>query len=85
MIRLRLALRVLQNIPQRPLRVPRPVERESQEIEGRRTFAALLPRRRTPEGKKPRLVRMQGQSEAPQPLAEPWPSHAAHHPPARSR
>ena len=48
----------------------RPVEREPEEVEGRRTLAAFLPRRRTPEGKKPRLVRMQGQSEAPQPLAE---------------
>ena len=48
----------------------RPVEREPEEVEGRRTLAALVSRRRAPEGKKSRLVRMQGQSEAPQPQTE---------------
>src|SRR5271157_4863635 len=48
----------------------RPVEREPEEVEGGQTFPALLPRRRTPERQKPGLVRMQGQSEAPQPLAQ---------------
>ena len=47
-----------------------PIEREPKEIEGRRTSTALLPRRRAPKRQKPRLVRVQGQPEAPQPLAK---------------
>ncbi len=48
----------------------RPVEREPEEVEGRPTFPALLPLRRTPEREKPRLVGMEGQSEVLQPFAE---------------
>ena len=56
--------------PPTSLTGPRPVEREPEEVEGRPTFPALLPLRRTPEREKPRLVGMQGQSEMLQPLAE---------------
>ncbi len=49
---------------------PRPKEREPKEVEGRPTFPAVLPLRRTPERKKSRLVGMQGQSEVLQPFAE---------------
>ena len=62
-----------------------PIEREPQKVEGGRTFAALLRLWRTPEGQQPRLVRVEGQSEAPQPLARAPPSPAAHRPPAQSR
>ena len=53
-----------------PLASSRPVEREPKEVEGRPTFPAPLPLRRTPERKKARLVGMQGQSEVLHSLAE---------------
>jgi hypothetical protein len=49
-----------------PLAASRPIEREPKDVEGCRTFAALLTRRRTPEGKKTRFVWMQSQTEMPQ-------------------
>jgi hypothetical protein len=44
---------------------PRPRAREAQKVEGGRTCPTLLPLRRTPKGHKPRLVRVEGQSETP--------------------
>ena len=46
------------------------MQREPEEVEGGRTFAALLSCRRTPKGQKAGLVRMKGQSEVPHPLPE---------------
>ena len=56
--------------PPVPCAGTRPLEREPQKVKGGRTFPALLFLWRTPKGHQPRLVRVQGQSEAPQPLAE---------------
>ena len=49
----------------------RPIERAPQKVTGGRTCTALLRLWRTPKGHQPRFVRVQGQSEAPQPLATP--------------
>jgi hypothetical protein len=51
----------------------RPRERASQTGQGGRPWPALLGLRRTPTGPPPRLVRGQGPSAAPQPLAQPRP------------
>jgi len=58
------------------LESPPPVKREPDKVKGSRTFAALLRPGRTPEGQQPGLVRVQGQSEALQPLVK-----HRHHPP----
>jgi hypothetical protein len=47
---------------------PPPIEREPHKVKGGRTLTALLRRWRTPKGHQPCLVRVQGQSEAPQPF-----------------
>ena len=47
-----------------------PVAREPYKVEGGWTFTALLARWGTPKGQPPRLVRVQGQSKAPQPFVE---------------
>jgi hypothetical protein len=44
---------------------PRPRARAAHKVEGGRTCRTLLPLRRTPKGHKPRLVRVEGQSETP--------------------
>jgi hypothetical protein len=45
-----------------------PIQRAPQKVKGGRTFATLFRLWRTPAGHQPRLVRVEGQSEAPQPF-----------------
>src|SRR5262247_2012594 len=61
--------------PHPPVTVPgtRPIQREPQKVKGGRTLTALWRRWRTPKGQQPGLVRVEGQSEAPQPFLQ-------HHP-----
>jgi hypothetical protein len=47
-----------------------PIKREPQKVKGGWTFATLLRLWRMPEGQQPRFVRVEGQAEAPQPLAK---------------
>jgi hypothetical protein len=47
---------------------PSPVERKPDTVKGGRSFPALLRLGRTPKGQQPGLLRVQGQSEAPQPF-----------------
>ena len=64
--------------PHPPVPVPSspPIEREPDTVKGGRTFATLLLLGRTPKGQQTCLVRVQGQSKAPQALVK-----HRHHPP----
>jgi hypothetical protein len=64
--------------PHPPVPVPGspPIEREPDNVKGGRTFATLLRLGRRPKRQQPRLVRVQGQPKAPQPLVK-----HRHHPP----
>jgi hypothetical protein len=58
--------------PHPPVTFPcaRPIERAPQKVQGSRSFAPLRRLWRTPQGQPPRLGRVQGEAEAPQPCAE---------------
>jgi hypothetical protein len=64
--------------PHPPMTVPSPspIERKPNKVKGGRTFPALLRLGRTPKGQQSGLLRVQGQSEAPQPFLQ-----HRHHPP----